>query len=364
MTNFELFKQEAVKNQPLTRQVRLSELEMLQNDKIGYNGLELSMTKDAISSLRSILGFGAQTEKNLDETFNEEVRRRIVNLLKVAKTSSSKDLEIQMIVSPVSKNVLNFLTKSLLITPSNFFSLYENFASDSNLEIFDTSIDASGRISISAKAKQGEFQVGSFADEVFHPGISFTSSYKGGIEVSSFVERLVCRNGMVRKTKEETIMLGATPEQNSLFFERMRLLQQRNFMPLNFVDSVVSAKNVNASLAEVELAHNAIAKAMRKGSEMKVDKNLTSKFVPYFDVANQFKQKGLDIITLNQRQKENAITNVKVWDVINGITDFASHDYGFGVSDSSLKDLQVLAGSMFDKPFYDTQNLVGISLAN
>ena len=75
-----------------------------------------------------------------------------------------------------------------------------------------------------------------------------------------------------------------------------------------------------------------------------------------------FAAKGADTLNWNTAQEKNAITNISVWDVINGVTDFASHDYGFGVSADSKLNLQVKAGSMLSAKSYDTQNLVHISL--
>ena len=61
---------------------------------------------------------------------------------------------------------------------------------------------------------------------------------------------------------------------------------------------------------------------------------------------------------LNHDQQKNAKTALSVWDVINGVTDFASHNYGYEMKDNSAANLQMQAGSMLCKDSYDTSNLV------
>ena len=48
-----------------------------------------------------------------------------------------------------------------------------------------------------------------------------------------------------------------------------------------------------------------------------------------------------------------------MWDIINGVTDFASHDYGFEIKnpETTRNEMMVQAGGMLTKN-YDTQNLL------
>ena len=68
---------------------------------------------------------------------------------------------------------------------------------------------------------------------------------------------------------------------------------------------------------------------------------------------------GIQPTELTPAQKRNARTNVSVWDIVNGITDFASHDYGYEIKDpeNTRNELMVQAGGILTKQ-YDTQNLL------
>ena len=66
---------------------------------------------------------------------------------------------------------------------------------------------------------------------------------------------------------------------------------------------------------------------------------------------------GIDTVGLTDSQKRNLRTGVTVWDVINGVTDFASHNYGFEKKPNADRHMQMRAGDMLSRTF-DTSNLV------
>ena len=68
-------------------------------------------------------------------------------------------------------------------------------------------------------------------------------------------------------------------------------------------------------------------------------------------------QAGIDTVTMSKEQKKNAKTGTSVWDLLNGLTHFSTHDNGFAISDDSRRRLQVQAGGLLVKEF-DMSNLV------
>lgn len=359
--NFDAFKANAIKNQPLTRQIKLSEIEFTLSGDISYRGMNFPLTKSAMSDLYKILGFGATLDTNISKTFTPELRQKVANIIKLAK-SGRNDVDMQIVVSAENRRIERVFSSTMIVNVNSFFTTFERIVNDSNLDLKDAAFNAAtGDISLSCVSADGEFQVGKMANEIFHPGVQFSTSLQKGVALNTYIERLVCSNGMVRKTKESEMLLGITAQENSLFFERLELLRKGNFAPINFVESVIRAQNVNASFGELEDAAKLIKSAIRKGQE-NVDDFMVSNFVPYAETINAFKAKGLDVKKLNDAQKANAVTNVKVWDVVNGLTDFASHDYGFEVPESTMLKMQVQAGGMFDKKSFDTENLVTVSL--
>jgi 3-deoxy-D-manno-octulosonic acid (KDO) 8-phosphate synthase len=66
----------------------------------------------------------------------------------------------------------------------------------------------------------------------------------------------------------------------------------------------------------------------------------------------------LDPLFLNDDQKKNAKTGTSVYELIQGITHFASHDNGFKVNDYDRRVLQVNAANLLTKKSFDMANQV------
>ncbi len=78
-------------------------------------------------------------------------------------------------------------------------------------------------------------------------------------------------------------------------------------------------------------------------------------YAPIASTEEAYKKNGVIIENLNKDQKENARTDVSYWELVNGITDFASHNYGHELKNPDT--LQRFAGRLFvKKP--DLSNLV------
>ena len=66
---------------------------------------------------------------------------------------------------------------------------------------------------------------------------------------------------------------------------------------------------------------------------------------------------GIITDSLTPAQSANVRTPLSCWSVINGITDFASHNYGYEKNQNSDFYLQTQAGDMLSKQF-DTVNII------
>jgi len=60
---------------------------------------------------------------------------------------------------------------------------------------------------------------------------------------------------------------------------------------------------------------------------------------------------------MSKEQKKNAKTGTPIWDVINGLTHFSTHDNGFRIDDYDRRRVQMEAGRMLTKEF-DMANIV------
>tara|TARA_B110000503_G_scaffold99057_1_gene148302 strand:- start:138 stop:1223 length:1086 start_codon:yes stop_codon:yes gene_type:complete len=352
-TQFQDFKTEAIKNQPIRKTIRLSELNFRTMDTVEYNGIYLGCNRQALKDLFRILGMTQAAYSNLQSSLGEDVSTNFLNTLKNA-ISSAKSLELTIAVTP--DRVISRIEKagqSSIISAQTYFDTFERMANEHNLEIKSTDFNkANGNIYLSTVNPSNQHQIAGLSNEVFQTGMSFSKT-ADGILADPFMERMVCTNGMVTRQFEESFKLRSMdPKMWSEFYQHLEKIEKANFVPSKFNEAVNRAIQTPASLAELE----------RGITLMTNNSNMSPEEVEMFikgtkRTYNKIHSAGIDTVKLNNDQRKNLRTGVSVWDVINGITDFSSHNYGYEKKANSDRHLQMMAGDLLSKKF-DTQNLM------
>ena len=132
---FQDFKTEAIKNQPIRKTIRLSELNFRTMDTVEYNGIYLGCNRQALKDLFRILGMTQAAYSNLQSSLGEETSTSFLNTLKNA-ISSAKSLELTIAVTP--DRVISRIEKagqSSIISADTYFDTFERMANEHNLEI-------------------------------------------------------------------------------------------------------------------------------------------------------------------------------------------------------------------------------------
>lgn len=349
---FDIKKSEAINNQPLRKLVQLGDVKFLTSDTIQYAGLTMGISKAALRDLCNMVGVSAKMNTTVKSVMGEEFTKTLLNMLKDA-ISKKSGLQLTMVVGR-DKIVRRFMTKNeSMISNSSFFDLTEQLIDKHNLEIDSFSVDKDGRVNLSTISPSSGFGLQGFNDETFNAGLSMSNSLTG-VKVDPYIHRLVCTNGMVTQQFSEAIkMNNLNPASMIKFHESLRRLEKNNFQPQGFKDKLQSAMKTPASLAEMLRGMDMIK------SSSNIDDSQVHQFIKYSQTVRDYKNLGVDIHKLNHDQLKNAKTALSVWDVINGVTDFASHNYGYEMrTDNSSANLQMQAGSMLCKESYDTSNLV------
>ena len=96
---FDAFKLEAIRNQPIRKTIQLADLKFHTMDTAEFNGILLGVNRQALKDLFSILGITAGGYKNLEQSLGEEVSKNFLNTMKNA-ISSAKSLEVTIAVTP------------------------------------------------------------------------------------------------------------------------------------------------------------------------------------------------------------------------------------------------------------------------
>ena len=338
--------------QNLRKVVPFRDINLIDGESIEYNGQKINLTPNAFKNLLGLLGMSNQFATKFESLFTKEAKSQFINTMKNAMASNSGKLsEVTLVLNPISKSVVAITKKDQFgISNQQFMGVAENIIDNHGMDVTNWSVDpGTGIVTINAFNPNATFAVQGLSNEVFTGGVTFQNSPKDGFQVLPYINRQWCTNGMTQPFAEEAYTLQSL-DQGSMekFFENLNSLRKNNFAPTGFADRVRAAHNTPASLSELQFAHNLIEPYAGERAD---------NWIPLAENMNAFYKAGFD--TLNSNQLKHAKSNTSVWDVINGVTHFATH--GSGIIDTNMQDydassLMVKSGNLFGKKSFDHEN--------
>ena len=345
-------KTETLNAQNLRKMVPFRDINLIDTEHIEYKGSTINITKSAFKNLLSLLGMSQTFAKNFEQLFTKEAKAQFINTMKNAMASNSGKLnEVTLVLNPINKSVVA-ITKGDKYGISNqqFMGVAENIIDNHSMDVTNWSIDpASGIVTINAFNPNANFGVKGLSDEVFTGGVTFKNSPAKGFEVLPYVNRQWCTNGLTTAMSQDAYMLNSLDNASmEKFFENMNELRKNNFAPTGFADRVRAAHDTPASISELKFAHNLIKPHAGERSD---------NWVPLAENLNAYNKAGFENMTSDQMK--GAKSNTSVWDVINGVTHFATH--GAGIIDTNMQEhdsseLMTRAGNIFGKKSFDHEN--------
>lgn len=345
-------KVETLEAQNLRKVVPFRDINLIDGESIEYNGQKINLTKNAFKNLLGLLGMSNQFAQKFETLFTKEAKSQFINTMKNAMASNSGKLsEVTLVLNPISKSVVAITKKDQFgISNQQFMGVAENIIDNHGMDVTNWSVDpGTGIVTINAFNPSANFAVQGLANEVFTGGVTFQNSPKDGFQVLPYINRQWCTNGLTTAMAQEAYTLQSL-DQGSMekFFENMNELRKNNFAPTGFADRVRAAHNTPASLSELQFAHNLIEPFAGERAD---------NWIPLAENMNAFYRAGFD--TLNSNQLKHAKSNTSVWDVVNGVTHFATH--GAGIIDTNMQDydasnLMVKSGNLFGKKSFDHEN--------
>ena len=345
-------KVETLEAQNLRKVVPFRDINLIDGESIEYNGQKINLTKNAFKNLLGLLGMSNQFAQKFETLFTKEAKSQFINTMKNAMASNSGKLsEVTLVLNPISKSVVAITKKDQFgISNQQFMGVAENIIDNHGMDVTNWSVDpGTGIVTINAFNPSANFAVQGLANEVFTGGVTFQNSPKDGFQVLPYINRQWCTNGLTAPMAQEAYTLQSL-DQGSMekFFENMNELRKNNFAPTGFADRVRAAHNTPASLSELQFAHNLIEPFAGERAD---------NWIPLSENMNAFYRAGFD--SLNSNQLKHAKSNTSVWDVVNGVTHFATH--GAGIIDTNMQDydasnLMVKSGNLFGKKSFDHEN--------
>lgn len=349
------FKERAIKEQPIRKKIQIKDLKFMSLDHVEYAGLIFGLTKPALKNLLKFIGLNTTSINNMKDTMGDKFAHALLNAIKNALASSSTKDTIVITVSPKDKMIHDISQNSGGgISALTYFDTVDKLINRYDLNVVDVNNNsANGNISIKTIG-ESQFGVKGFKNEIFKTGLDFSKTVSS-FDANPYNMRLICTNGMVTRGFEEQFSVHNLSEKSwEAFYIHLDRIEKAGFVPQKFEEQILKANKTLSSLAELEYSVNLITGSSKSES---LPRDIES-FIPVKETYSGLYKAGIDPLKLSNEQKKNLRTNVTIWDVVNGITDFASHDYGYSVHDNQVNYLQMQAGNLLAKKSFDTGNLI------
>ena len=369
-SQFSAIRETMTTNEHATKQVPISAIKLTEHSfakgQIEIGGQAIKVSSGFFLRMASMLKMNASLTREFMKNDNGKVAAAMMNALnEYRRSAGGKD--VLVIANTETREVIDICDPNRYsrLTNESLFDMTEKIMNEHPSLIIET-IDASpngGNTSINFLNSEEIGFPGAGKDEFFKFGFSITQTSKDTI-VETYNTRLVCSNGLrvsfgsgaVGGNRdlhfEEKFKLGGTGADDiRTFLNRVDAMKKAGFVPGGFQNSLSSAVNTKASLAEVE---NAMMLAQRKVRE--ADPQFKKNFIDsiernYFEghraTIARIIQKGSDPYKLNEKQKGFIKTGQSVWDVVNSLTYLGSNNSGIELADKY--ELKAEAGRLFAK---------------
>jgi hypothetical protein len=353
-TAFALRKDEAIRNEVMRKEISLSEFNVIDNTHIEVDGVKIELTPFAFKRLLGRLRIPTAFAKRFETGFGSDGLQQLVQMMKTMK-SSKNDQTVTLLVDPRAKKVTNILPAGYAsISNEAFVEFAEGYINQYGLEVKDFGSDPNGGATINCVSPNSVFSVPGMSDEVFNTGVTFRNTPTRGLEVSPYLNRLVCSNGMSSTAFSETYGLHELTDKSiSEFNEHMIQMASTGFQPVGLADKIKMANNTDASIAEVQRAMCAML-----STDKKIDYEYMQRYLPINRVMKAYSDIGAEPSTFTTKQLQNAKSGLSIWEVVNGITNFASNDEKYNIDDHKTGNLMVSAGNLLMKKNFDTEALI------
>ena len=341
----------------MRKEITLSEFNVIDNNHIDVDGVKIEVTDKAFGKLLGRLRIPKAFAKRFSEGFGNDGLRQLITMMKSAK-SNRNEQTVTLLVDPNSRKITDILPAGYAsISQESFIDFASRYIDQYNLGVTHMGSDLYGGTQINCVSPQGMFNVPGMTNEVFNTGVTFRNTPTRGLEVSPYLERLICANGMTSTAFAENYGLHNLNDKNiNEFNEHMIRMASTNFQPVGLADNIKKANNTDASLAEMQRAASSILSL-----DKKVDYDYVQKYIPVERAFKAYSQLGADPNTFTKAQMKNAKSGMSVWDLVNGMTNFASNDTKFNINEGKMGNLMVTAGNILCKKQYDTEGVLDIN---
>ena len=367
---FDQVRETMIQHEAATKKVSITSIRVYDHSfrsrTIEVDGVEVKVAGQFFTRFAALLKMNASLTKEFIKNEDGKVAAAFINALAEYRREV-KAKEVLLVANRQTREIIDICEPKRWgrLTHDSLFDMTQKIINEHPSLIIET-IDhspANGTVSINLLNNREIGFPGAGPDEFFKFGFSISQTRKDTI-VESYNTRLVCVNGMRTSLGkgaiggnnklhfEERFRLGGTGQEDiKLFLNRVDLMSKADFVPGSFASALTSAVQTRASLAEVEsamrLAQLKVDEVDPKFKQDFCDTIERNWFPSYGETRARISQKGHDLTTIGDRQKQFIKTGQSVWDVVNSLTYLGSNNSGIELLDKW--QLKEAAGKLFAK---------------
>lgn len=296
------------------------------------DGTELMMNEKVSRKLDHLIGLEPEQEGIVRTASGETGVRDFRNYLAVAG-SITKPVSVALVANPETCMIDDIVSiKQDVIPFEAFFDFVEVFLEVNNLIPIRYETDNKHGLEVTVYMNGREADIRTIA-----PGEEFlVNSYYlrwtlGQIELGYHFIRLICTNGQIRVISQSEARVNSLMTED--VYKMIELPGNGRILDGSFEefrDKAVEAMNTRASMAE-------LLKVSRLLGENYVNAETQQRIAPFEEMRRLYADKGYDVS--NYRLKEMK-SGVGVWDLYNGVTEYATHNSEWKESDVRRGHLQ------------------------
>lgn len=345
-------KELAIKSQPLIVDMPLSKFDLGMNQTLKIDGKIMPVTDKAYEMfLNDILGVDPEFVTRFKEATDQKVQLSMLQVLKNGLVRMGNQ-SVNMVANKDKRLIVGFNPANRRhLTNEVFISLVEMILNKyPHLLIRRFDVDENGGMQILTNTERMVTFNEISEQERFLGGLTFMNDAENGSSFGFNLLRIICENGMLHDVENfSKFKIGQDPKSIDNMLNAIEKKNQTDFVSGYLKDKINKANNVEASVRELEFAR----KFILDNSTLKPG-NIDS-FLPITSVQQDLAKKGIEYANLDKLQSAMCPTGLKLWDVVNVVTDFGSHDYGFNANSHAI---QKQAGGLFFRKKFDGESFL------
>lgn len=359
--SFAEMRADAARRAPMVRSVPLSSLEVHAGTDddiyLKYGVDHLALEPKALQDFARILGVTGAAMRRITSDHGQR-GVKLIDALRTARATGVKTKQRAVYLTVDKNKLVHRVTGegTNKLDHTAFFDIVEGYLNTDNFTFDDYHAGDDGRIEIILRAP-GEFEITGYQRERFLPGVSLKLR-PAGLTATHHAIRVLCDNGVtVPDVFNPVYGHGAhtlrRADDMTQWLTSMSAVRNNGYRDPAFDKRVAHAIGTTASVAELIAIDSEVRRIISGGdTEANIQPDEIARFVDLRPTVEGFTKAGMSFELVGPAEAPHLKTDRTVWDLVNGVTDLASHDYGFkGMTRGDRSELRAIAGRLLMNPF-------------